>query len=214
MARLACRRLRQELGIRDEATGAEAARLRLLEENKKTREEQDAVRRRNPILVYVEKLAAADESAWQDNLETMGNTPDIPKLFRHAGKVCLPFKRLYNKCYFAFAWRFSGTQDACRHRIHPARIAASCFTLAQSEFAMQIRNKQVTKHFTEKTIKEIWKGRMAEHKSGKAIDLCDFVCNHFQKKVGIMSAVVEVRVKEIWQHGWSCEVKGIRGLRS
>ena len=58
---------------------------------------------------------------------------------------------------------------------------------------MQIRNKQVTKHFTEKTIKEIWKGRMAEHKSGKATDLCDFICNHFQKKVGIMSAVVEVR---------------------
>ena len=81
------RRLRQELGIRGEATGAEAARLRLLEENKKAREEQEAVRRRNPILVYVEKLAAADESAWQENLEGMGNTPDIPKLFRHAGKV-------------------------------------------------------------------------------------------------------------------------------
>ena len=84
---LLCRRLRQELGIRDDEAGAEAARLKLLEENKKTREEQDAVRRRNPILVYVEKLAAADESAWQDNLEGMGNTPDIPKLFRHAGKV-------------------------------------------------------------------------------------------------------------------------------
>ncbi len=87
MEQLARRRLRQELGIRDDAAGAEAARLKLLEEIKKTREEQDAVRRRNPILVYVEKLAAADESAWQDNLEGMGNTPDIPKLFRHAGKV-------------------------------------------------------------------------------------------------------------------------------
>ena len=56
----------------------------------------------------------------------------------------------------------------------------------------QVRNKQVTKHFTEKTVKEIWKDRMAERKSGKATDLCDFVCNHFQKKIGIMSAVVEV----------------------
>ena len=65
---------------------------------------------------------------------------------------------------------------------------------------LQIRNKQVTKHFTEKTIKEIWKGRMAEHKSGKATDLCDFVCNHFQKKVGIMSAVVEVT--------WQCRSWG------
>lgn len=37
--------------------------------------------------MYVEKLAAADESAWKDTLEPMGNTSDIPKLFRHAGKV-------------------------------------------------------------------------------------------------------------------------------
>ena len=58
--------------------------------------------------------------------------------------------------------------------------------------AVQVRNKQVTKHFTEKTVKEIWKDRMAERKSGKATDLCDFICNHFQKKIGIMSAVVEV----------------------
>ena len=87
VGRLSRRRLRQELGLREETAGAEAARLKLLEENRKVREEQEAVRRRNPILVYVEKLEAADESAWQDNLEGMGNTPDIPKLFRHAGKV-------------------------------------------------------------------------------------------------------------------------------
>ena len=76
---------------------------------------------------------------------------------------------------------------------------------------MQIRNKQVTKHFTEKTIKEIWKGRMAEHKSGKATDLCDFVCNHLQKKVGIMSAVIEVRSKGDQQHRWPCKAQGIHG---
>jgi len=81
------RRLRQNLGLQQEAAGAEAARLKLLEENKRKREEKDAVARRNPILVYVEKLAAADESASKDNMEGMGNTIDIPKLFRHAGKV-------------------------------------------------------------------------------------------------------------------------------
>ena len=107
VADLMCRRLRQELGIREESIGAEATRLRLLEENKRTREEQDAARRRNPILVYVEKLAAADESAWQDNLEAMGNTPDIPKLFRHAGKVFLPFKRLHKR-FWDFTCRLSG----------------------------------------------------------------------------------------------------------
>ena len=85
-----CRRLRQELGLQEEATGAEAARLRLLEENKRQRQSQDAARKRNPILVYTEKLAAADESAWKDSLECMGNTPDIPKLFRHSGKVRAP----------------------------------------------------------------------------------------------------------------------------
>jgi len=62
---------------------------------------------------------------------------------------------------------------------------------------LQVRNKQVTKHFTEKTVKEIWKDRMAEHKSGKATDLCDFICNHFQKKIGIMSAVIEVFTSDI-----------------
>lgn len=72
---------------------------------------------------------------------------------------------------------------------------------------MQIRNKQVTKHFTEKTIKEIWKGRMAEHKSGKATDLCDFVCNHFQKKVGIMSAVIEVSSKGTCHQRSSCDAR-------
>jgi len=67
---------------------------------------------------------------------------------------------------------------------------------------LQVRNKQVTKHFTEKTVKEIWKDRMAEHKSGKATDLCDFVCNHFQKKIGIMSAVIEVFPSDVAK---SCE---------
>ena len=82
-----CRRLKVELGSLAEANSAEVVRMRLLGENRKNREAQEAVMRRNPILVYAEKLAASDESAWKDNLECMGNTPDIPRLFRHAGKV-------------------------------------------------------------------------------------------------------------------------------
>ena len=57
---------------------------------------------------------------------------------------------------------------------------------------MQVKNKQVTKHFTEKTIKEVWKEKLAERKAGRESDMCDFVCNFFQKRIGIMSAVVEV----------------------
>lgn len=59
-----------------------------------------------------------------------------------------------------------------------------------------MRNKQVTKHFTEKTVKEVWREKLAADKRGeKAFDLVDFVCNYFQKRMGIMSAVVEV-----WAH--------------
>ncbi len=57
--------------------------------------------------------------------------------------------------------------------------------------AMQLRNKQVTKHFTEKTIKEVWNEKLLERKAGRESDMCDFVCNFFQKRIGIMSAVVE-----------------------
>lgn len=39
------------------------------------------------VLVYIEKLAAADESEWKDNLEPMGAGPDIPRMFRTAAKV-------------------------------------------------------------------------------------------------------------------------------
>ena len=59
----------------------------------------------------------------------------------------------------------------------------------------QVRNKQVTKHFTEKTVKEVWKEKLAADKRGeKPVELVDFVCNYFQKRMGIMRAVVEVRI--------------------
>lgn len=37
--------------------------------------------------MYVEKLAAADESEWKDNLDPMGNGTDIPRMFRTGAKV-------------------------------------------------------------------------------------------------------------------------------
>lgn len=48
---------------------------------------EETLQKRNPVLVYVEKLAATDENAWKDFLEPMGTGADIPKLFRHASKV-------------------------------------------------------------------------------------------------------------------------------
>ena len=61
----------------------------------------------------------------------------------------------------------------------------------------------MTKHFTEKTIKEIWKEKMAANKSGaKMDDMCEFVCNYFQKRLGIMAAVVEVRFPHVHNLHW------------
>jgi hypothetical protein len=52
------------------------------EETKKVVEQK-----KNPVRAYVDRLAAADENVWKDHLESMGNGPDIPKLFRSPGKV-------------------------------------------------------------------------------------------------------------------------------
>ena len=57
---------------------------------------------------------------------------------------------------------------------------------------MQIRNRHWTKRETEKTIKEIWKARLEEQKGGQPAPLPDFIYQHFQKKVGSITAVVEV----------------------
>lgn len=59
-----------------------------------------------------------------------------------------------------------------------------------------MRNKQVTKHFTEKTVKEVWKEKLANKRADRDGDLCDFVCAYFQKRMGIMSAVVEARLPD------------------
>ena len=57
----------------------------------KPKEEAVAVRvteaKRNPVLLYTEKLSGVDEGAWKDQLDSMGNGPDIPRLFRTPGKV-------------------------------------------------------------------------------------------------------------------------------
>lgn len=65
--------------------------------------------------VYVERLAAADESAWKDHLESMGNGPDIPKLFRTPGKVSIyPGTQMSSSGHFIDI----GTLLFCFHRIY------------------------------------------------------------------------------------------------
>lgn len=42
-------------------------------------------------------------------------------------------------------------------------------------------------------MKEVWKEKAEEMRSGRTSELADFVFAHLQKKVGIVSTVVEVR---------------------
>lgn len=79
------RRLKEEVAVEKELAEKALSIMAIPIEAVARRE--DAAQKRNPVLVYVEKLAAADESAWKDFLEGMGTGPDVPKLFRHAGKV-------------------------------------------------------------------------------------------------------------------------------
>lgn len=50
----------------------------------------------------------------------------------------------------------------------------------------------MSKRETEKMIKEIWKEKMADMRAGRQTDLAEFVFQHIQKRVGIVSAVIEV----------------------
>lgn len=58
---------------------------------------------------------------------------------------------------------------------------------------MQVRNKQMTKRETEKMVKDIWKDKMVDMKSGRQVDMAEFIFQYLQKRVGIVTAVVEVQ---------------------
>ena len=55
----------------------------------------------------------------------------------------------------------------------------------------------MSKRETEKMVKEIWKDKMAEMKSGRQMEMTEFIFQHLQKRVGIVTAVVEVRGKSM-----------------
>lgn len=72
-------------------------------------------------------------------------------------------------------------------------MRAIASTWRQVLLGAQVRNKQISKRETEKLVKEVWREKSEEMKSGRSTDLADFVFAHLQKRVGIVSAVVEVR---------------------
>ncbi|KAI3438406.1 hypothetical protein D9Q98_000838 [Chlorella vulgaris] len=126
---------------------------------RRRRDEEAAAERKNPLQQYVELLGSQDEAAWKEWLIGMGQGADVPKLFKHSGKI---------------------------------------------------RNKQISKRETEKMVKEIWKERLADPAAAasKACDLPEFVFQQVQKRVGIITAVVEVGYNflfGLWKYQWDAD---------
>eukprot|EP00884_Botryococcus_braunii_P012883 jgi/Botrbrau1/21596/Bobra.43_1s0006.1 len=72
----------------------------------------------------------------------------------------------------------------------------------------KVRNKHISKRETEKLVKEVWKEKSEEMRSGRSTDLVDFVFAHLQKKVGIVSAVVEMGYNflyGLWKYSWDAD---------
>ena len=87
---LACRRTRAMLSeTRAELEAAREASSQLVVN--KARREAVEEQQRNPVLAYVERLAAAEEGTLKDFLPPMGAGQDTPRLFRTPGKVCKHF---------------------------------------------------------------------------------------------------------------------------
>lgn len=50
----------------------------------------------------------------------------------------------------------------------------------------------MSKRETEKMVKEIWKDKIVEMKAGKHTEMAEFIFQHLQKRLGIVTAVIEV----------------------
>ncbi|KAI7835772.1 hypothetical protein COHA_010350 [Chlorella ohadii] len=138
-------------GYRDAEQRREVARRR--------REEEAQLEAKSPLQQYVELLGSQDESAWKEWLIGMGQASNVPKLFRHSGRI---------------------------------------------------RNKHLSKRDTEKLVKEIWRERLNDPAAaaGSAVDLLEFVFQQLQKKVGIVTAVVEAGYNflfGLWKYQWDAD---------
>ena len=78
--RLECIALETEL-----ATYREAERKR--EAARKRRDEETQLEKKNAIQQYLHLLASQGEETWKEQLIGMGQTTDVPKFFRHSGKI-------------------------------------------------------------------------------------------------------------------------------
>ncbi len=59
------------------------------EEAKRRREDEARLEKRSPIAEYCDMLTAQGEGQFKDSLVAMGAGNDVPRLFRHNGRVSL-----------------------------------------------------------------------------------------------------------------------------
>ncbi len=78
--RLECIALETEL-----ATHREAEQKR--EAARKRREEETQLEKKNAIQQYLDLLSSQGEETWKEQLIGMGQATDVPKIFRHSGKI-------------------------------------------------------------------------------------------------------------------------------
>jgi hypothetical protein len=67
------------------ATHREAERKR--EAARKRRDEETQLEKKNAIQQYLDLLSSQGEETWKEQLIGMGQAPDVPKIFRHSGKI-------------------------------------------------------------------------------------------------------------------------------
>lgn len=66
---------------------AEKDKVVRAEEAKRRREDEARIERRSPVAEYCDMLTAQGEGQFKDSLIGMGMNNDVPKLFRHNGRV-------------------------------------------------------------------------------------------------------------------------------
>lgn len=85
-----CRVLQGQLTALQASHQAEKDKVVRAEEAKRRREDEARIERRSPVAEYCDMLTAQGEGQFKDSLIGMGMNSDVPKLFRHNGRVC-PF---------------------------------------------------------------------------------------------------------------------------
>ena len=99
-----CRLLQGQLIAVQANSLAEKDKAIRTEEAKRRREDEARLEKRSPIAEYCDMLTAQGEGQFKDSLVGMGAGNDVPRLFRHNGRVSfwdlslLPVQGAFDLC--------------------------------------------------------------------------------------------------------------------